>query len=111
MKRMLATVMVVSVVLAFTGAAFAAEVTGKVEASGANTSIKATSVKADDGTAMLSLAGKTIKVVGTKSGDVAKLVNKKVVAKGTLKAENTEIDVTSVSEAPAPKPVPPAPTK
>ena len=44
MKRMLATVMVVSVVLAFTGAAFAAEVTGKVEASGANTSIKATSV-------------------------------------------------------------------
>lgn len=99
MKKNISVLLTLVLVALFCGTVFAAEVTGKVESGASGTSIKATSVKGDDGAAIASLAGKSLKVVGAKVADVAKMAGKDVIAKGTLKSNNTEIEVTSVAPA------------
>ncbi len=56
-----------------------------------------------DGKDLAGMAGKSLKVIGTKVADVEKLANKEVVAKGILKEENKALDVESVCEAPVKK--------
>ncbi|MCX8065750.1 MAG: hypothetical protein N3G21_11365 [Candidatus Hydrogenedentes bacterium] len=90
---------------ALTMSAFAADikatVSGKVSVQNNIASIQVKEAKDDAGKAIADLAGKTLKVVGAKSADVVKLNGKDVEAKGTVKNNNTEIEVTEVKEKPA----------
>ncbi len=111
MKKLVTLAVAVALVVAFSGVAMAADVTGKVEVKDKVVSIKVAEAKGDDGKAIDALKGKDLKVAGAKVADVEKLSGKEVEAKGAIK-DNTEIDVTSVAEKKAPAmPVPPAKKK
>lgn len=109
MKKFTTFALAVAIALAFSGAAFAADVIGKVEVKDKVCSIKVSEAKGDDGKAIDALKGKDLKVVGAKCADVEKLAGKEVTAKGAIK-DNTSIDVASVAEQKAPA-APAAPAK
>lgn len=92
-----------------------ADVTGKVlvkTVKKENTETKETSIlvqeaKDSEGKELASLKNKSLKVVGANVAAVEKLSWKTVIAKGTVKANQTEIDVASVTEKPQTTPVNP----
>lgn len=92
----------VAIACALTMGAFAADVkatvVGKVSVQNNVASIQVKEAKDDTGKALGDLAGKSLKVVGSKCADVSKLNGKDVEAKGTVKNNNTEIEVTEVKE-------------
>jgi uncharacterized cupredoxin-like copper-binding protein len=100
----LAVLFVASICLSAMAADTVATVTGTVSVANNVPSIKVESAKGADGKAIADLAGKSLTVVGAKVADVSKMSGKKVEATGTLKENNTQIDVTSCKEAAAPKP-------
>ncbi len=109
MKGKLATfALAIAIACVLSMGAFAADVkatvVGKVSVQNNVASIQVKEAKDDTGKALADLAGKSLKVVGSKSADVCKLNGKDVEAKGTVKNNNTEIEVTEVKEkAPAQK--------
>jgi len=85
-----------------------AEVTGRVlvkTIKKENTEVKETSIlvqeaKDSEGKELAALKNKSLKVVGANAAAVEKLSWKPVIAQGTIKANQTEIAVASVTEKP-----------
>lgn len=106
MSKRILLVVALTIAGLLTMSAFAGDVKatiyGKVSVQNNVASIQVKEAKDDTGKAIADLAGKNLKVIGAKSADVVKLNGKDVEAKGTVKNNNTEIEVTEVKEKPAP---------
>ena len=61
-------------------------------------SITVATATGPDGKAVADLAGKSLKATGAKAGDIEKLNDKEVVAKGVISADKTSIEIESVME-------------